>query len=193
MPARLSQHGRLEVRVHRTQRLKECVPAFATVTTLTLPVDKQCILTITKPDSVRRSYATQPHFVKKNEAKLEAARIAVEMGGLEFLAGEAGHVCTRASVETSSTDNAAASDATSVNPRAVHDTFVDDIEKCCLEWRAGHVTPHWVPFSDPKLVYSQSIYRCLQGAPLTQDRARLCTSHPTFPPRRSRVPYRSDL
>jgi hypothetical protein len=135
-------------------------------------------LTITKPDGVRRSYATQPVFAKKNEAKLEAARIAVDMGALDFLTGGDGQTRPlRDLAETSSADNAAPSDAISVQLTTAPHTFVDDIEKCCLEWRAGRVTPHWVPFFDPKSPHKQG---CALRIQLSQHVARIYLSEPTF-------------
>ncbi|KAF8552813.1 hypothetical protein OG21DRAFT_1415383, partial [Imleria badia] len=124
--------------------------------------NKQCILTLTRPDGVLRSYATQPVFAKKNEAKLEVAKIAIDMGALDFLVGPA--------VETST--NAAPSDAISVP-----ESFLDDIEKCCLEWRAGRVSPHWVPFFDPKLPHKQG---CALRIQLSPHVARIYLSDSTF-------------
>lgn len=113
--------------------------------------DKQCILTITKPDGAQRSYATQPVFVKKHEAITEAAKIAIDMGALDFLTGGEGDTKPIVPAETSSAGNAA-----SVPSETAPETYIDDIEQCCLEWRAGRVTPHWVPFFDAKLARSQS-------------------------------------
>ncbi|KAF8451951.1 hypothetical protein L210DRAFT_3626351 [Boletus edulis BED1] len=139
--------------------------------------NKQCILTITKPDGVRRSYATQPVFAKKNEAKSEAAKIALDMGALDFLAGETKPVPdSPRSAETSSADSAPP-DAMSVQSTTVPEAFVDDIEKCCLDWRAGRVTPHWVPFFDPKLPYKQG---CALRIQLSPHVARIYLSGSTF-------------
>jgi hypothetical protein len=30
------------------------------------------------------------------------------------------------------------------------DESLKKIERCCIEWRAGTVKPHWVPFNDSK-------------------------------------------
>lgn len=131
-------------------------PISALATSTDTPVaDKQCILTITKPDGVRRSYTTHPIFAKKTDAKLEAAKIAIDMGALDFLSDEVRHIgdLAHGSIETSSADNPS-SDAMSVQSIAP-ESFVDDIEKCCLEWRAGRVTPHWVPFFDAKSPHSE--------------------------------------
>ena len=82
------------------------------------------------------------------------------MGALDFPTGGDAQTTPirdlpRASVETSSADNAAPSDAISVQSTIAPDTFVDGIEGCYFKWRAGRVTPHWVPFFVPKSLHSK--------------------------------------
>ncbi|KAH0835651.1 hypothetical protein J3R83DRAFT_9402 [Lanmaoa asiatica] len=136
--------------------------------------NKQCVLTITKPDGVHRSYATQPVFAKKSEAKSEAAKIAIDMGALDFLTE--GDTKPIVSAETSSADNVA-SDAMSAQSETAPETSMDDIERCCLEWRASRVTPHWVPFFDAKLAHKQG---CALRIQLSPHVVRVYLSNPSF-------------
>ncbi|KAG9312604.1 hypothetical protein JVU11DRAFT_7001 [Chiua virens] len=127
---------------------------------------KQCILTITKPDGAQRSYITQPVFAKKNEAKSQAAKIAIDMGALDFL---------------SMFDEVHLHEDVNAVSVAISDEIpaqsVQDIEAGCREWRAGHVTPHWAPFPDPKLMHKQG---CALRIQLSSHVLRVYLADPTF-------------
>ncbi|KIM64482.1 hypothetical protein SCLCIDRAFT_115071 [Scleroderma citrinum Foug A] len=107
---------------------------------------KQCILTITRPDGTKRSYATQPAFAKKAEAKAEASRIAIDMDALDFI--------TFGETSSSSTPSSGPSNDVGLSPPGQRDdgsSSVSIIEKCCVQWRPASITPHWVAFTDSKL------------------------------------------
>ncbi|EGN97416.1 hypothetical protein SERLA73DRAFT_75102 [Serpula lacrymans var. lacrymans S7.3] len=147
-----------------TQLHQACQRAFGKIEALSFdfieengPHTKQCILTVTRPDGLQRSYATKPTFSRKNEAKTRAATIAVEMGAMDFIAvgdpnsskikrglvlAPLGPVEQRESVDTSSLPSE-------------DDESLKEIETCCLDWRAGRVTPHWVALLEHKLGHKQ--------------------------------------
>ncbi|KAF9242819.1 hypothetical protein BU15DRAFT_72469 [Melanogaster broomeanus] len=148
------------------------------------PRNKQCILTITRPEGTKRSYATQPTFAKKNEAKAGAAMIAIEMGALEFLMNGDGEATKPkrglllSSVPAVRVDSAAAEPIPSTS-KATNDAVspIDEIERCCAEWRAGRVAPHWVAFFEPKLGHKQG---CALRIQLSPHVVRVYLSDPTF-------------
>ncbi|KIK81641.1 hypothetical protein PAXRUDRAFT_832706 [Paxillus rubicundulus Ve08.2h10] len=146
------------------------------------PRNKQCILTITRPDRTKRSYATQPTFAKKNEAKAEAAKTAIEMGALEFLMNGGGEAAKpkRGLVLSSvaRADTAGAGPVASTS-KTTNDAVssINEIERCCAEWRAGSVAPHWVGFFEPKLGHKQG---CALRIQLSPNVVRVHLSDSTF-------------
>lgn len=121
---------------------------------------KRCILTITRPNGARRSYAAPGVFTRKNEAKTQTTALAIEMGALEFVAtGETDSSKVKNGLvlaPLTAHDGAAAAEAEA--PPTPEDQAVDAIQNCCIEWRAGRVKPHWVDYTEPKLrnsVYCQ--------------------------------------
>ncbi|KAF8840465.1 hypothetical protein BDN67DRAFT_644579 [Paxillus ammoniavirescens] len=148
------------------------------------PRNKQCILTITRPDRTKRSYATQPSFAKKNEAKAEAAKTAIEMGALDFLMNGEGDTAkpkrglVLSSVAIARADTASAGPVASTS-KTTNDagSSIDEIEKCCAEWRAGCVAPHWVGFFEPKLGHKQG---CALRIQLSPNVVRVYLSDSTF-------------
>ncbi|KAG6334574.1 hypothetical protein ID866_4511 [Astraeus odoratus] len=147
------------------------------------PKSKQCILTITRPDGTKRSYATQSRFSKKAEAKAEASRIAIEMDALDFL------VCgeTRVQSQQRNSRNSTASTLSDRSPSGAGlsttrqpehvSSSVDVIEECCAQWRAGSVKPHWVAFTEPKLGRK---YGCALRIQLSPHVDRVHMSQPLF-------------
>ena len=122
----------------------------------TFSVEKRCILTITRPNGATRSYTSKPEFSRKAEARAAAAAVAVDMGAIDFIKhGSPEAVAKRGlvlapldapgSVETSSND-------------AEEDPAVKEIEKCCVEWRAGRVKPRWIFLIDSKPNGSESSF-----------------------------------
>ncbi|KAL4062794.1 hypothetical protein V8B97DRAFT_1994013 [Scleroderma yunnanense] len=130
---------------------------------------KQCILTITRPDGSKRSYATQPVFSRKAEAKAEASKIAIDMDALNFLMF--GEKLPPIPV------NAPSNSILSV-PRQQDSglSSVGTIEKYCLEWRPASVTPHWVALTDPKVACKYGFALQIQLSPHVD---RVYMSQPT--------------
>jgi hypothetical protein len=117
---------------------------------------KQCILTITRPNGSVRSYKTEPTFSRKNDAKAEVAKIAVEMGALEFIqTGDADALKAKKGFLLSPFDNVdhSQSGRTSLSPAGPteDDKNITEIENSCIRWRAGEVTPQWFFYRDPKV------------------------------------------
>ncbi|KAF9221084.1 hypothetical protein BS17DRAFT_785885 [Gyrodon lividus] len=145
--------------------------------------NKQCILTITRPDGTKRSYATQPAFAKKNEAKAEAAKTAIEMGALDFLVNGEGktakpkHGLVLSSVATAGAGPATADSIASTETTNDAVSSIDEIERCCVEWRAGRVAPQWVAFFESKLGHKQG---CALRIQLSPHVIRIYLSDPTF-------------
>jgi hypothetical protein len=104
---------------------------------------KQCIITITRPNGSVRSYQTEPTFSRKNDAKAEAAKIAIDMGALEFI--QMGDLDSIMKAKNDplllSPDNA--------DPG--NDGLVKEIEDSCIRWRAGDVAPQWFFYRDHKV------------------------------------------
>ena len=110
----------------------------------------------TRPDGATRSYTPKPGFSRKAEVP-PAAAIAVDMGTIDFIkhsppseaVGKLGLVLAPldapGSVETSSNDTE-------------EDPAVKEIEKCCVEWRAGRVKPRWIFLIDSKSNGSESSF-----------------------------------
>ncbi|KDQ07787.1 hypothetical protein BOTBODRAFT_70139 [Botryobasidium botryosum FD-172 SS1] len=164
--------------LHAVQHLHQaCQRAFVHVTPETLkfefleefgPTHKSCILTITRPGGASRSYTTKAEFSRKNEAKARAAAIAIEMGAVDFiLYGDAEPDRKSAAIlapldaparslhgkdtvksEGNSDTHAIAITTTPAPPDG--DKAIEEIEKCCEEWRAGRVRPVWVFTADTK-------------------------------------------
>ncbi|KAF8583692.1 hypothetical protein K439DRAFT_1661156 [Ramaria rubella] len=131
---------------------------------------KSCILTITRPNGLSRSYRTKAEFARKSEAKAAAASSAIQLGAIHFIRrGEAESVPGKRSMvlakldvgvkksvsgESGQTESVIAP-GTGKNGGEVGETnmnaAVDEIEKCCLEWRAGSVVPQWVYLVEQKL------------------------------------------
>jgi hypothetical protein len=119
---------------------------------------KKCILTITRPNGASRSYATEPVFSRKNEAKAHVAALAIEMGAIEFIVsgyvdtpkGKKGLVLAPLDAPDSS-DIEAAETSVPTLPFQDGDAAIQQIEECCTDWRAGVVKPEWIPLTEPKL------------------------------------------
>ncbi|KAF8315797.1 uncharacterized protein EI90DRAFT_300196 [Cantharellus anzutake] len=122
------------------------------------PRRKKCILTITKPDGQKRIYTTEPVFARKGEAKAKVATIAIQHDALLFIAGgdpgtNSLHNLRLVNAPDKErgkkhTDPAAAAAVDGSSGLVV--PAVDEIDKCCKEWRADHVRPDFVRTTDPK-------------------------------------------
>jgi hypothetical protein len=112
-------------------------------------VAKRCILTITRPNGERRSYQTPAVYGRKNEAKLQTAALAIEMGAIDFITtGDVDSSKAKKGLVLAPLD--AKGEGDSVVP-VPEDPGVQEIFDCCIEWRAGRVKPYWVALSEPKL------------------------------------------
>ena len=118
--------------------------------------DKQCILSITRPNGATRSYKSGPGFSRRGEAKAQATKIAVEMGAIEFIAsgnvnalGAKGRLLNPINVDIDSMELDEIATA-AMQKYTQEELLVKQIEQCCEEWRLGQVKPHWVSFCDSK-------------------------------------------
>ena len=118
--------------------------------------DKQCILSITRPNGATRSYKSGPGLSRRGDAKAQAAKIAVEMGAIEFIAsgnvnalGAKGRLLNPIDVDIDSMELDEIATA-AMQKFAQEELLVKQIEQCCEEWRLGQVKPHWVSFHDSK-------------------------------------------
>ncbi|KAF8804025.1 hypothetical protein BYT27DRAFT_6705741 [Phlegmacium glaucopus] len=120
------------------------------------PKNKQCILSITRPNGATRSYKSGPGFSRRADAKAQAAKLAVEMGAIEFIASgdvnvmkKKGHLLNPIDVDIDSMELDDIATA-AMQKFAEEERPVKQIEQCCEEWRLGQVKPHWISFDDAK-------------------------------------------
>ncbi|KII84788.1 hypothetical protein PLICRDRAFT_179128 [Plicaturopsis crispa FD-325 SS-3] len=141
---------------------------------------KQCILTITRPNGLTRSYATQPVFSRKNEAKAQAASLALELGVIDFIVkGEPDASKHKKGLILAPLDGPdGINDAEAVTaPPVEDDPAVKEIEACCAEWRAERVKPHWVALHEPKVGNN---YGCALRITLSPHSSRVYSSTVSF-------------
>ncbi|KZV70948.1 hypothetical protein PENSPDRAFT_752194 [Peniophora sp. CONT] len=112
--------------------------------------ERQCILTITRPNGQSRSYSVVVEYERKVDAREAVAIVAVEMGALDFIKkGAPDHTLKRGLVLAPL--DAPNSDGIEVEaPEREPSAAVGEIEKCCVDWRAGRVKPHWVALREFK-------------------------------------------
>lgn len=144
---------------------------------------EQCILTITHANGATRAYKSDSTFSRRADAKSQAAQIAVDMGAIDFIkSGDSdpnkGLLLNPLSVESGNME-LDESAAKQIPKQPEMDESLKKIEKCCVEWRAGKVKPHWVTFNDFKNKKSAhsipSMLRFFINS--TQSTAWLCGSH----------------
>ncbi|KAJ7119478.1 hypothetical protein C8R44DRAFT_853622 [Mycena epipterygia] len=151
---------------------------------------KQCILTITRPEGTVRSYKTKPIFRRKNDAKAQAATIAVEDGALDFIThGDSDELKAKKGVLLAPLDDShpvASTSSISSNARGSKNFVpefgkpmlrVKEIETCCKEWRGLVVRPDWFDFDDPKIWNKHGAILRIQ---LTPHCYRIYSCEPTF-------------
>ncbi|CAA7271260.1 unnamed protein product [Cyclocybe aegerita] len=106
------------------------------------PKSKQCILTITRPNGATRSYKSESGFSRRGGAKAQAAKIAVDMGAIDFimsgdsdaLKAKKGLLLNPFDVEI---DNMDSTEALPGMPKYTpEEEPLKIIEECCTEWRA---------------------------------------------------------
>ncbi|KAI9439364.1 hypothetical protein H4582DRAFT_134194 [Lactarius indigo] len=110
---------------------------------------KRCILTITRPNGATRSYTSKPEFARKAAARAAAASVAVDMGAIEFIKYGSPDAVVKRGLVLAPLD-APGSVQAPLPTAAEEDPAVQEIEKCCVEWRAGRVKPRWIFLIDSK-------------------------------------------
>ncbi|KAF8519305.1 hypothetical protein JB92DRAFT_2786838 [Gautieria morchelliformis] len=127
-------------------------------------VGKSCILTVSRPNGLSRSYRTKAEFTRNTDAKIAAASSAIKLGAVNFIrhgdtsavGGRRGLVLAKldAGVKKDEGDTEAllknAIDAKGGDD-SDGDRAVAEIEKCCFDWRAGSVIPRWVFLVEKKI------------------------------------------
>ncbi|KAI0027948.1 hypothetical protein K488DRAFT_60000, partial [Vararia minispora EC-137] len=111
---------------------------------------KLCILTITRPNGTSRSYTYKADFDRKADARGAVAAIAVEMGALDFIKNGAPDHLLKRGLVLAPLDNPEEDPKDAPAPEREPSAAVVQIEKCCVEWRAGRVKPHWVALREFK-------------------------------------------
>ncbi|KAF8258505.1 hypothetical protein EI94DRAFT_1911940 [Lactarius quietus] len=102
--------------------------------------EKRCILTITRPNGATRSYTSKPEFARKAAARAAAASVAVDMGAIDFIKHGSPDAVVKRGLVLAPLD-APGSVQAPLPSAAEEDLSVQEIEKCCVEWRAGRVKP----------------------------------------------------
>jgi len=118
--------------------------------------EKRCILTITRPNGAARSYTSKPEFARKAEARAAAAAIAVDMGAIDFIKHGSPEAVTSRGLVLAPLDAPGSVQEPSATD-AEEDLAVKEIEKCCVEWRAGRVKPRWIFLIDSKPTGSEHL------------------------------------
>lgn len=127
-------------------------------------LDKQCILTIRRPNGLTRSYASEPNFRRKSDAKARVATIAVEMGAVDFIlygnkdSSKASSKLVLAPIDARGVKQEFDAEEESPTVEFSSDEFSKQIEECCVDWRAGQVRPRWVFFTEHKINDSELFF-----------------------------------
>ncbi|KAG8900603.1 hypothetical protein FRC01_010075 [Tulasnella sp. 417] len=112
------------------------------------------------PSGPSRKYVTDVAFAKKKEAREAVARLALDMGAVDFL--QTGDDKKHLDRARANKDGEASDGVVSTLGGKVHHYDVDvvppspaiaRIEECCQTWRTGKVSPHWLIFAhlqDPR-------------------------------------------
>jgi hypothetical protein len=122
---------------------------------------KKCILTISRPNGSIRSYATDPVYSRKSDAKSAAATLAIEMGALDFIThGDPEELKLKrglvlASINSSQNQERTRVEIGSSSEDPDGNNAIEQIETCCAEWRGGSIAPHWVALLEPKVGHTQ--------------------------------------
>jgi hypothetical protein len=117
-------------------------------------------LTISRPNGSTRSYATDPIYSRKSDAKSAAATLAIEMGALDFIThGDPEELKLKrglvlASINSSQNRERPRADIESTDDPDGNNA-IEQIETCYAEWRGGSIAPHWVALLEPKVGHSK--------------------------------------
>lgn len=125
-----------------------------------LSLEKQCVLTITRPNGHTRSYKSEAVFKKKSDARNSVADTAVEMGAIDFIV-HGNKSSNRMLVPVHEEYKKHLAEhvkllecSTLVKDGQPAEVKVDEMSRQilehCVEWRAGKVTPRWIFYTDPK-------------------------------------------
>ncbi|KAG1770711.1 hypothetical protein EDD22DRAFT_948318 [Suillus occidentalis] len=121
---------------------------------------KKCILTISRPNGSTRSYATDPIYSRKSDAKSAAATLAIEMGALDFIThGDPEELKPKRGLVLASINSSQNRERPRADIESTDDTdgnnAIEQIETCYAEWRGGFIAPHWVALLEPKVGHTQ--------------------------------------
>lgn len=121
---------------------------------------KKCILTISRPNGSTRSYATDPVYSRKSDAKSAAATLAIEMGALNFIThGDPEELKLKRGLVLASINSSQNRERTRADIEITNDpdgnNAIEQIETCCTEWRGGSIAPRWVALLEPKVGHTQ--------------------------------------
>ncbi|KAJ7471819.1 hypothetical protein FB451DRAFT_1089898, partial [Mycena latifolia] len=179
-------------RLHLAQLHHTCQRAFGQSSCLKFEFleegleKKQCILTITRPDGAVRSYKSKPIHRRKNDAKAQAASVAVEHHALDFiLHGDSDALKAKKGVLLAPLDAQPVA-STSSDPQGAKRLVPEsgaqmprckEIEDCCSEWRGLLVRPEWFDFEDARSWGNHGAVLRIQLAPHC---ARVYSCPPTF-------------
>ncbi|KAF9005117.1 hypothetical protein BDQ17DRAFT_1471311 [Cyathus striatus] len=122
---------------------QSCQRAFARSDTMTFE-----FLEDTPNNGSVRSYKTDPVFARKNDAKLKAAEIAIEMGAVDFII--TGHTHPSRGRKDVLLDDLDEMDSDRAAGTQEEKSPIAEIDDCCIEWRAAKVKPHWVMINDAR-------------------------------------------
>lgn len=118
-------------------------------------------MTISRPNGSTRSYATDPVYSRKSDAKSAAATLAIEMGALDFITrGDPEELKLKRGLVLASINSSQNQERTQAEFRSTADNLdgnnaIEQIETCCAEWRGGSIAPHWVALLEPKVGHSK--------------------------------------
>ncbi|KAF6756731.1 hypothetical protein DFP72DRAFT_893610 [Ephemerocybe angulata] len=142
------------------------------------PAGIKCILTVTIPThdgTSRRSYSTSPEFVKRSDAKGDAARIAVDMGVIDFLKSATSSAAAAGSQAELIAQANEAQDG-SKEQREAGQRAMRQIAQLCAEWRVG-VAPEYVVYRQKK---SKENIGCAIRIALTPNALRIYSTNPDY-------------
>ncbi|KAG8945332.1 hypothetical protein FRC04_000867 [Tulasnella sp. 424] len=117
-------------------------------------------LTIKIPSGPSRKYVTDVAYAQKKEAREAVARLALDMGAVDFL--QTGDDKKHLDRARANMDGEASDGVVSTLGGKVHHFNVEavapspaiwEIEDCCQTWRTARVSPHWLIFTqlqDPR-------------------------------------------
>jgi hypothetical protein len=117
-------------------------------------------LTISHPNGSTRSYATDPVYSRKSDAKSAAATLAIEMGALDFIThGDPEELKLKRGLVLASINSSQNRERTRADILSTDDpdsnNAIEQIETCYAEWRGSSIAPHWVALLEPKVGHSK--------------------------------------